>query len=107
MAVTFLPRLSGNRDATGRLTLTTDYEALYLLLEAGRASQLGLPADWRSQIELQIRADEIVTAAVFSTAIYAEFNPNWKEQMSQPNRNPPTDQVRSSMGTNSRFCGPM
>jgi hypothetical protein len=64
--------------------------------------QLGLPADWESQIKLQIRADEIVTAVPFSTAIYGEFNPDWKQRIAQQNHEPPVVQVLSSMGTNSR-----
>jgi hypothetical protein len=79
VAVVMLPIFSGNRDAEGRLNLTTDYEMLYSSLRHGRAVQLGLPADWPSQFELTIRADEIVTAALFSAAIYAEFNPGWKQ----------------------------
>jgi hypothetical protein len=82
-AVTLLPIFSGNRDAEGRLNLTTDYETLYSSLRHGRAAQLGLPADWSSQFELTIRADEIVTASLFSAAIYAEFNPGWKQHSSQ------------------------
>jgi hypothetical protein len=107
VAVTLLPLLSGNRDAEGRIALTTDYDSIYATLKAGRAMQLGLPADWESQIELQIRADEIITAAVFSLAIYAEFRPDWKQQISQLNRNPPMGQALSSIGTNLRFSGPM
>jgi hypothetical protein len=106
VAVTLLPMLSGNRDADGRLTLTTDYDAVYSTLRAGRAMQLGLPADWQSQFELQIRADEIVTAAPFSRAIYGEFNPDWKQRMAGQNDEPPVTQVLSSMGTNFRFSGP-
>jgi hypothetical protein len=86
VAVTMLPMLSGNRDAQGRLNLTTDYETVYSTLEHGRAAQLGLPADWPSQFELTIRADEIVTAAPFSPAVYAEFNPDWKQRINQRNQ---------------------
>ena len=85
VAVTLLPILSGNRDADGRLTLITDYETVYANLRAGRAMQLGLPADWEeSQFELLVRADEIVIAARFSPVIYAEFNPGWRQQIAQP-----------------------
>jgi hypothetical protein len=85
VAVALLPIFSGNRDAEGRLNLTTDYETLYSSLMRGRAAQLGLPADWPSQFDLTIRADEIVTAAPFSPAIYSEFNPDWKERISRRN----------------------
>jgi hypothetical protein len=86
VAVRLLPIFSGNRDAEGRLNLTTDYEALYSTLSRGRASQLGLPADWSSQFDLAIRADDIVTATPFSAAIYAEFNPDWKERNNRRNQ---------------------
>jgi hypothetical protein len=81
---------SGNRDAAGHLTLTTDYEVVYSALEA----------NWQSEFELQIRADEVVSAAKFSLAIYAEFNREWRQQIASPN------QVLSSIGTNLRFSGP-
>ena len=107
VAVTLLPILSGNRDADGRLTLITDYETVYANLRAGRAMQLGLPADWEeSQFELLVRADEIVIAARFSPVIYAEFNPGWRQQIAQPSQNPPPVQVLSSIGTNLRLSGP-
>lgn len=116
--------LSGNRDSEGRLNPPTDYESVYSNLEHGRAAQLGLPADWPSQFELTIRVDDIVTAALFSPAIYAEFNPDWKQRIAQHNQNapppqelivqiadrdyPPSDPsyVLSSIGTNFRFSGP-
>ena len=60
----------------------------------------GLPADCRADFELQIRADEIVSAAKFSPAIYTEFNPDWRQRLTQPN------QPRSSIGTNFKFSGP-
>ncbi|MBS0422798.1 MAG: hypothetical protein JSR66_34150 [Proteobacteria bacterium] len=37
VAVAFRPMFSGSRDASGQLTLTTDYESIYSVLEAGRA----------------------------------------------------------------------
>jgi hypothetical protein len=107
VAVTLLPMLSGNRNAEGRMTLTTDYDAAYSALREDGAALPGLPADWASQIELQIRADEIVTAALFSTAIYSEFNPEWGQHIVEPKNQPPVVQVLSSIGTNLRFSGPM
>lgn len=100
VAVAFRPMFSGHRDASGEFALTTDYESIYSVLEAGRASQIGLPADWRSDLDMQIRADEIVSAANFSFAIYTEFNPDWRQRLLQPH------QLRSSMGTNFKFSGP-
>jgi hypothetical protein len=93
VVVPFLPILSGHRDPEGRLNLTTDYEAVYSTLEHGRAMQLGLPADWPSQFALAIRADEIVTAARFSPAIYAEFNPDWKQRIAQQNQTAPAQEL--------------
>jgi len=87
VVVPLLPILSGYRDPEGRLNLTTDYEAVYSSLRHGRAAQLGLPTDWLSRFALAIRADEIVTAALFSPAIFADFNPDWQERLkrrSQP-----------------------
>jgi len=106
VAVTLLPMLSGNRDAEGRITLTTDYDAVYSVLREGEAARLGLPADWESEIELQIRTDEIVAAALFSKEIYGEFKPGWQQHIAEPNNQPPMVQVLSSMGTNFRFSGP-
>jgi hypothetical protein len=40
-----------------------------------------------------IRADEIVTAALFSAAIYAEFNPNWKQRIAQQNQKAPPQEL--------------
>ena len=86
-------------DAEGRLTITTDYQTVYSTLSAGRAAQLGLPADGKSKFELFIRADEIITATRFSKVLYAEFNPDW-------NQEPSRIQLLSSIGTNLRFSGP-
>jgi hypothetical protein len=83
VVVPLLPILSGYRDTEGRLNLTTDYGTVYSNLKHGRAAQLGLPTDWLSQFALSIRADEIITVALFSPTIYAEFNPDWKQQISQ------------------------
>lgn len=106
VAVTLLPMLSGNRNAQGRITLTTDYDAVYSDLR-GNAARLGLPADWESEIQMQIRTDEIVTAALFSEAIYTKFNPEWQQHIVEPKNQPPVVQVLSSMGTNLRLSGPM
>ena len=97
VAVTLLPLFSGNRDAEGRVNLTTDYESLYLSFSRGRGAQLGLPADWLSQFDLAIRADDIVTATPFSPAIYAEFNPDWNRRVALP----PTFSHRSARTSDS------
>jgi hypothetical protein len=100
VAIAFLPMFSGSRDSNGDVTLTTDYEVIHSAMRTERASHLGSPADWRSAFELQIRADEIVSAAKFSLSIYAEFNRNWRRQIVSP------DQRLSSIGTKLRFSGP-
>jgi hypothetical protein len=86
VAIRLRPIFSGIRDTEGRLNLTTDYESLSATLSRGRAAQLGLPTDWSSQFDLAIRVDDIVTASPFSTAIYAEFNPEWKERIKPHNQ---------------------
>jgi hypothetical protein len=91
--VTILPMFSGHRDELGRLGLTTDYETLYTSLHRGRATQLGLPDQWLSQFRLTIPAESIVTAALFSPAVYAEFNPLWKQQIAERNRKPPPQEL--------------
>jgi hypothetical protein len=80
-AVSLLPMFSGSRDANGRMVLTTDYETLYQRLVLGRAVELGLPDDWFSHFRLMIPAESILTASLFSPAIYAEFNPLWRERI--------------------------
>ena len=86
--VTILPMLSGYRDPQGRLVPTTDYNRVYAGLNAGEARTLGLPEDWISQFELGIRADTIVTATLFSPAVYAKFNPDWEQQIARQNQKP-------------------
>jgi hypothetical protein len=93
VVVPLLPILSGHRDPEGRLNLTTDYVAVYSALKHGRAMQLGLRADWLSQFALVIRADEIVTAALFSPAIYAELNPDWKQRIAEQNQTAPPQEL--------------
>jgi hypothetical protein len=81
--ITIVPVFSGQRDKDGRMRLTTDYDRVYADLERGGAAQLGLPADWRSQFNLAIRADTIVTATQFEPSVYARFTPDWKERLAQ------------------------
>jgi hypothetical protein len=81
--VTILPILSGYRNETGRMQLTTDYETLYSALRDGRAKALGLGEDWLTQFRLTISTDSIVTAALFSPTVYAEFNPGWKRSLAK------------------------
>lgn len=91
--VKILPMFSGYRDARGRLVLTSDYQSVYTNLDAGEADRLHLPPDWLSQFEVTIRADLIVTAALFSPAVYASFNPDWERQIAQQNDKAPPQEV--------------
>jgi hypothetical protein len=70
--VTLLPMLSGHRDDQERLVLTTDYETIYKRRKDGML-----------QFKLTIPAEMIVTASLFNPAIYAEFNPTWKQDIKQ------------------------
>jgi hypothetical protein len=121
-AVALLPLLSGHRDDEGRMQLTTDYEEVYARLRSGKAAELGLRADWKSQFRLVVRADEIVTATRFSRNLYGEFNPDWQQKFPQQSHptpvggeQPTSDDntpafpayVLSSIGTNFRLSGPI
>lgn len=79
-AVTVLPMLSGYRDAQGRMELTTDYEAIYESLDVPTLPG-STAAPNLSQFYLLIRADAIVTASQFSTTVYAQFHPGWREHL--------------------------
>ena len=81
--ITIVRVFSGHRDAHGRMLLTTDYDRVYAELERGGATQLGLPADWKLQFHLAIRADTIVTATLFSPSVYARFTADWQERLAQ------------------------
>jgi hypothetical protein len=87
-AVTVLPMMSGKRDELGRMSLTTDYETLYTSLAEGRAAALDLPEDWINQFRLIIPAETIVSAALFSPAVYGEFNPRWRERLAEQRDRP-------------------
>jgi hypothetical protein len=91
--IQLLPMLSGYRDVQGRLTLTTDYSELYAKLRAGKAQQLKLAANWTEQFHIAIRADSILSVNLFSTAIYAEFNPDWKQRIAVQNQRPPPQEL--------------
>ena len=79
--IVMVPMMSGHRDANGRVKITTEYETIYDKLRAGQGAEYKLPKKWSEQFELVIRADSIVTATPFSTAVYSSFNPNWKEKI--------------------------
>jgi hypothetical protein len=91
--IKILPMFSGYRDSRGRMVLTSNYEAVYSKLEAGEAVKLGLSADWLAQFELSIRADTVVSATLFSPAIYASFNPDWEQQIAQQGNKPPAQEL--------------
>lgn len=79
--IAIVPVFSGYRSPDGRMVLTTDYESVYADLEKGGAAQLELPADWITQFGMTIRTDMIVSANLFSPAVYTRFNPTWREQL--------------------------
>jgi hypothetical protein len=83
-SITMLPMFSGFRNDQGRLKLTTDYAAVYkeLAREPEKIKDLKLPSVLREVFEMIIRADTIVSATMFSPAIYAKFNPDWRESIS-------------------------
>ncbi len=89
-----IPMFSGYRDAENRMVLTTDYEQVYKALRGGRAEALKLPTNWLSQFELAIRADTILTATLFSPAVYAEFRPDRRASIT-PERPKPAPQELS------------
>ncbi len=92
-ALVLLPMFSGHRDAEGRMTLTSDYEHLYQSLrDREQRRVLGLPDDWTPQFQMAIRADSVVSANLFSTAVYARFNPDWKQKIArQQDKGPPQE----------------
>ena len=87
-AFRLLPMLSGQRDESGRTVFVTDYSNVYEQLENMRETErktiFGLSGDWEQYFEVVIRADEWVSATLFSAEVYARFNPGWKEALSQP-----------------------
>jgi hypothetical protein len=91
--IRIIPMFSGYRDAKSRMALTTDYESIYGQLASGRAAHLGLPDSWLSQFELVISADTIVSAALFSPAVYAEFNPHWQQAIRDSGKPAPTPEM--------------
>ncbi len=94
-AIVLLPVFSGHRDPAGRLTLTTDYLRFYEALSADsdKAAELDLPEDWQSRFEIVLRADQIVSANMFSPTVYSEFNPGWRETIETRDRPPPRQEV--------------
>ena len=92
-AVRLLPMVSGYRDSLQRLVLTTDYQKTYSALQGTRAQELALPDNWLSLFTLAIRADMIVTATLFSPAVYGEFNPDWKQKIANLDQPPAPQQV--------------
>jgi hypothetical protein len=97
-ATTILPMFSGYRGPTGRMYLTTDYQKLYESLRGGNATALGLSREWISQFKLTFTANTISTASLFSPAVYAEFNPDWKQQIEEPDKHEPQELVVTLKG---------
>ena len=94
-AIILLPVFSGHRDTSGRLTLTTDYLRFYEAFseDGNRATDLGLPEDWQSRFEIVLRADQIISANMFSPAVYSEFNPGWRESIETRPIPPPRQEI--------------
>lgn len=89
-SIVLFPMLSGHRDSAGRLTITTDYEKVYDTLDESpaRTEKLGLPEIWEPNFYLVLRADQIVSATMFSPAVYSEFNPGWRETIETRDKPP-------------------
>jgi hypothetical protein len=100
--ITVVPMYSGHRDERNQMRLTTDYEAVYNALRAGRAKDLGLPGDWLSQFALAIKADTIISATKFSLATYSMFNPDWRNSITASH---PTSHGSVSGGSTPRGKG--
>jgi hypothetical protein len=94
-SLVLFPMLSGHRDTAGRLTITTDYERVYDALDEtpGMLDQLGLPNTWEPNFHLVLRADQIVTATMFSPAVYSKFNPGWRESIDIQTAPPPRQEL--------------
>jgi hypothetical protein len=94
-SIVLFPMLSGHRGGDGRLRITTDYEKVYDPLDRtpGKPEALGLPTVWESNFYLVLRADQIVTASMFSPAVFSEFNPGWRESIDARAAPPPRQEV--------------
>lgn len=94
-SIMLFPMLSGHRDAAGRFNITTDYARVYESLDEapGRLEDLGLPETWEPNFYLVLRADQIVSATMFSPAVYSEFNPGWRERMEMSDSPPPRQEL--------------
>jgi hypothetical protein len=94
-AIILFPMLSGHRDADGRLKITTDYANVYSALEANKekVAKLLLPAVWEPNFEVVVRADQIVSANMFSPGVYSEFNPGWRDSIRSASEPPPRQEV--------------
>jgi hypothetical protein len=87
--IVLLPMFSGHRDPQNEMVLTSDYEDLYKSLRNPAVrQQLSLPDDWTRQFQIVIRAQSIITANLFSTAVYAKFNPDWKQRIAHQAQKP-------------------
>ena len=93
LSVVLLPMLSGHRNDDGRVKLTTNYRRIYDALDKDPdlRKHHGLPKVWEPNFEVVLRADQIVSANMFSPSVYSEFNPGWRESLDAP-PGPPSPQ---------------
>jgi hypothetical protein len=75
--------------------MTTDYERVYDTLDESpeKAKKLGLPRIWEPNFYLVLRADQIVSASMFSPAVYSEFNPGWRDTIETRDQSPPRQEL--------------
>jgi hypothetical protein len=94
-SIVLFPMLSGHRDANGYLKLTTNYRRVYDALDADpeMRAKHGLPTVWEPNFEVVLRADQIVSANMFSPSIYSEFNPGWRESIDALPAPPPRQEI--------------
>ncbi len=89
-----LPMFSGYRDSQSRVVLTSDYEDVYKRLrDPAERERLKLPHDWTREFQITLRADAVISANLFSAAVYAQFNPDWKQQIAQHKAKAPPQEV--------------
>lgn len=95
LAVVLFPMLSGHRDDDGRLKLTTNYRRIYDALDKNPdlRKHHGLPKVWEPNFEVVLRADQIVSANMFSPTVYSEFNPGWRESLDALPAPPPRQEL--------------
>lgn len=78
--IALFPMYSGHRGDDGRLQITTDYEEIYKgLSDPQMRAELGIGSDFARYFDLELRADLIISAEIFTPQIYSQFNPGWRD----------------------------